>query len=80
MSDFDQLAGIQPLRIWDGIAARTLHGELVSFAVIELDPGSTVPEHRHENEQLGIVLAGSNHDGEGNHRTRVKLVVFGYAS
>jgi quercetin dioxygenase-like cupin family protein len=27
--------------------------------VIELDPGSIVPEHRHENEQLGMVLRGS---------------------
>ncbi len=59
MSDFDQLAGMQPLRIWDGIAARTVHGELVSFAVIELDPGSTVPEHRHENEQLGVLASGT---------------------
>ena len=59
MSDFDQLAGMQPLRIWDGIAARSVHGELVSFAVIELDPGSTVPEHRHENEQLGVLASGT---------------------
>lgn len=59
MSDFDQLAGMQPLRIWDGIAARAVHGELVSFAVIELDPGSTVPEHRHENEQLGVLASGT---------------------
>ena len=59
MSDFDQLAGMQPLRIWDGIAARTVHGERVSFAVIELDPGSTVPEHRHENEQLGVLASGT---------------------
>ena len=58
MSDFDQLAGMQPLRIWDGIAARSVHGELVSFAVIELDPGSTVPEHHHDNEQLGVLIRG----------------------
>jgi quercetin dioxygenase-like cupin family protein len=59
MGEFDQLAGMQPLRIWDGIAARTVHGELVSFAVIELDPGSTVPEHGHENEQLGVLASGT---------------------
>ena len=59
MTEFDQLAGMQPLRIWDGIAARSVHGELVSFAVIELDPGSTVPEHRHENEQLGVLASGT---------------------
>jgi unsaturated pyranuronate lyase len=59
VSDFDQLAGMQPLRIWDGIAARTVHGELVSLAVIELDPGATVPEHRHHNEQLGVLTSGT---------------------
>jgi quercetin dioxygenase-like cupin family protein len=26
---------------------------------MELDPGSVVPEHSHENEQLGVVLRGS---------------------
>jgi quercetin dioxygenase-like cupin family protein len=29
------------------------------LAVVELDPGAVVPEHRHENEQLGIVLSGA---------------------
>jgi quercetin dioxygenase-like cupin family protein len=29
------------------------------MAVVELDPDAVVPEHQHENEQLGIVLAGS---------------------
>jgi len=27
--------------------------------VLELDPDSVVPEHSHENEQLGICLSGS---------------------
>jgi hypothetical protein len=31
----------------------------MSLAVVELDPGAHVPEHRHANEQLGIVLRGS---------------------
>jgi quercetin dioxygenase-like cupin family protein len=26
------------------------------MAVVELDPGSVVAEHSHENEQLGLVL------------------------
>ena len=29
------------------------------MAVVELDPRSVVPEHRHENEQLGVVVSGS---------------------
>ena len=27
--------------------------------MVELDPGSVVREHRHENEQLGFVVSGS---------------------
>jgi quercetin dioxygenase-like cupin family protein len=44
--------------IWDGAAARSVHGERLTLAVVELDPGSVVPEHRHDHEQLGIVLRG----------------------
>ena len=59
MSAFDDLAGMEPLRIWDGVAARAVEGEQLSLAVVELDPGSLVPEHAHMNEQLGLVIRGS---------------------
>lgn len=58
MDAFDNLAAIAPQRIWDGILARALHGEHLTMAVVELDPGALVPSHHHENEQLGIVLHG----------------------
>lgn len=59
MSAFDDLRGMMPQRIWEGVAARAVHGERVSLAVVDLDPGSVVPEHRHENEQVGVIVAGS---------------------
>jgi unsaturated pyranuronate lyase len=31
----------------------------VTLALVELDPGTTVPEHNHENEQLGFLVTGS---------------------
>jgi quercetin dioxygenase-like cupin family protein len=31
----------------------------MTFAVVELDPDSVVAEHRHPNEQVGIVLSGT---------------------
>ena len=31
----------------------------MTFALIELEPGSVVPEHAHENEQVGLLLRGS---------------------
>ena len=59
MTAFTDLGTVAPQRIWDGVAGRTVHGERVTFSLIELDPGVTVPEHSHENEQVGIVIEGS---------------------
>lgn len=56
---FGELAAAQPLRIWEGVLARTVDGDRLSLAVIELEPGSVVPEHSHENEQLGVVIQGA---------------------
>ena len=38
MSAFDELAGLRPLGIWDGVLARAIDGEEVTLAVVELDP------------------------------------------
>ncbi|HEU5263343.1 MAG TPA: cupin domain-containing protein [Gaiellaceae bacterium] len=59
MGALEDLAGIRPLQVWDGVRARSVDGERLNLAVIELDPDSVVPEHSHENEQLGMVLSGS---------------------
>ena len=61
MSAFDDAASIPPQQVWEGIAARAVHGERLTLAVVELDPGAEVVEHSHDNEQLGIVLRGSIH-------------------
>jgi quercetin dioxygenase-like cupin family protein len=58
-SFFEDVRAVAPQTIWDGIAARVVDGERITMAVVELDPKSVVPEHRHENEQLGVVLSGS---------------------
>jgi quercetin dioxygenase-like cupin family protein len=59
VSAFGDLAACEPLRIWDGVAARAVTGERVTLSIVELDPGAVIPEHAHENEQVGMVLAGS---------------------
>ena len=59
MSAFDDLADLRPLRIWDGVLARVVDGDRVTVAVVELDPGSRVAEHSHDNEQLGLVVRGT---------------------
>jgi quercetin dioxygenase-like cupin family protein len=59
VSAFPELGSIAPQQIWDGVVGRTVHGELLTVSVVELDAGTVVPEHLHENEQLGIVLQGA---------------------
>jgi quercetin dioxygenase-like cupin family protein len=56
MSAFDDVREIAPRRIWDSVVVRSVDGERLTLGVVELDPDSVVPEHRHENEQLGLVL------------------------
>ena len=56
---FDDLGSLPHLQVWETVTARVAHGERLSLAVVELDPDAHVPEHRHENEQLGLVLTGS---------------------
>jgi unsaturated pyranuronate lyase len=59
VAQFDDLHGLPVIQVWETVVARAVHGERQSLAVVELDPGAIVPEHRHENEQLGIVITGS---------------------
>jgi quercetin dioxygenase-like cupin family protein len=59
LAGFDDLRALEVIQIWDTVAARAIHGERQSLAVVELDPHAVVPEHRHANEQLGIVISGS---------------------
>ena len=42
----------------DTVRARRVEGERITMALVELAADSIVPEHRHENEQLGMVVTG----------------------
>jgi quercetin dioxygenase-like cupin family protein len=59
VSSFDDLSTLDLQRIWDGVHVRVVQGDRITLGVIELDPNSVVPEHSHENEQLGMCLSGS---------------------
>lgn len=50
---------MRPIPIWDGVIARAVDGRDCALSVVELEPGSVVPEHSHPNEQLGLVVSGS---------------------
>ena len=40
-------------------ARKVLHTENMTIARVYLDKGSSVPEHKHENEQISWVIRGS---------------------
>ena len=56
---FEPLRDISPHALREGITARAVEGERMTMAVVDLEPNIAMPEHHHENEQLGFVIAGS---------------------
>jgi quercetin dioxygenase-like cupin family protein len=58
VSNITDLANIPPTAIWDKVVARLVEGERITLAIVELEPDAVVPEHRHPNEQNGIVISG----------------------
>jgi quercetin dioxygenase-like cupin family protein len=59
MSNLVDLETVQPFDVWgEAVRARKIEGELITLAVVELAAGAVVPEHRHESEQLGMVIEG----------------------
>lgn len=58
MSDLLNLETIVLTELREGVRAREVVGERMTFTVIELAANATVPEHRHEHEQIGMVIVG----------------------
>jgi quercetin dioxygenase-like cupin family protein len=52
------LADLPLIRLFDGVATRRVQGDLVTLAIVELEPNGVVPEHRHRYEQNGMVIQG----------------------
>jgi quercetin dioxygenase-like cupin family protein len=59
VSSFADLSSIRPQQIWNSVVVRAVHGDRTTLGVVELEPDSVVPEHSHDNEQLGMVISGS---------------------
>jgi quercetin dioxygenase-like cupin family protein len=55
---FATVADLAPLALMDGIRVRAIDGERITLAIFELEPGLRMPEHRHPNEQVGVVVRG----------------------
>jgi len=59
MSPFSDLTSLERLAIWDGVSGRVVYGERAALVIVELERGSVIPEHSHDNEQIGVCAAGS---------------------
>jgi len=59
VSNLVDLEKVAPFDVWgDVVRARRIQGERITMAVVELAPNAIVPEHRHDNEQIGLVIEG----------------------
>ncbi len=56
---FRPLRDLGPYTVATGVTARAVNGKRMTLAVVDLEPGAVVPEHHHENEQLGFILQGT---------------------
>ena len=60
MSSLELLSEVAPTPIWgDSVIVRGIHGDRLTLGVVELAPDAVVPEHRHDNEQLGLLIQGT---------------------
>jgi len=55
---FVRFEEVRPFVLADGVTGRPLFGAGAMLNLIEFEPGSTVPLHSHDHEQLGIVIQG----------------------
>jgi len=59
-SNLRDIADVPALDVWgESVQARVIVGNNASLAVVELGPNAIVPEHHHEQEQLGLCIKGS---------------------
>jgi quercetin dioxygenase-like cupin family protein len=56
---FESIGDLRPYAVFEGITARAVGGDRMTFAVVDLEPGAALPEHHHENEQMGLVISGT---------------------
>jgi len=54
----DSLKNIKPKDLAPGITGYYAHGDKVTFGLVELKKGSSVPLHHHINEQITYMIEG----------------------
>jgi quercetin dioxygenase-like cupin family protein len=59
MSYFLDVSSRRKHEAMPGVFLRTFWGDLMTAAIVDLEPNAVVPMHEHPNEQVGLVLEGS---------------------
>ena len=60
MSNLVDIGTMPVIDVWgESVRARKIDGERLTLALVELAPNAIVPGHRHENEQMGMVISGA---------------------
>ena len=54
----DAIKNISPKELATGIKGYYAHGNQITFGLVELEAGSSVPLHSHVNEQITYILEG----------------------
>ena len=54
----DILKNIKPKELVPGITGYYAHGESMTFGLVELKAGSSVPMHQHAQEQITYIIEG----------------------
>jgi quercetin dioxygenase-like cupin family protein len=55
---FKHFNDVRVKRVWEDIRARSVNGERMTMALVDLEAGAGLPPHQHENEQMGFVVEG----------------------
>lgn len=59
MGNLGDFATLPVIDLWGtSVRGRRVEGERITMAFVELAPGTEVPGHQHEAEQLGFVIEG----------------------
>lgn len=54
----DHINNITGKQIIEGISGKYIHGDQLTFGVVEVKKGSLVPLHHHHHEQITFILEG----------------------
>ncbi|MGD0328995.1 MAG: cupin domain-containing protein [Nitrososphaeria archaeon] len=54
-----KLEKVPSFKLFEGVKGRLIFGERMSLSFVEIEPNTTAPKHKHENEQITIAVEGN---------------------